>query len=141
MSQMTTAEKQAFLAGVHIGVLAIPRDGAAPLTAPLWYDYIPGGELRFLIGSNSQKSKLLRTGLPVSLCVQNEAPPYAYVTVSGPVVKISQSLLEEELRPIARRYLGVKAGDAYTDREGVENTVTVSVRLDQWLSVDYSKAG
>lgn len=138
---MTQAEKESFLAALHVGVLSIPREGAAPLTTPIWYQYSPGGELLVMTGTHSRKGKLLREGLPVSFCVQNESPPYAYVTVDGHVSSIRQSLMEEELRPLARRYLGKSGGDAYTDREGVTDTITVRVKIDHWLAVDYSKSG
>ena len=141
MTRMTQAEKESFLAALHVGVLSIPRDGAAPLSAPVWYQYSPGGELWVMTGTNSRKGKVLKEGLPVSFCVQNESPPYAYVTVDGHVSSIRQSLMEEELRPLARRYLGQTAGDAYADRDGVTNTITVRVKIDHWLAVDYSKTG
>ena len=35
-TRMTQEEREAFLADLHVGVLAIPADGA-PLTAPIWY--------------------------------------------------------------------------------------------------------
>jgi hypothetical protein len=46
---MTVAERQAFLAQVHVAVLAVAgEDGRAPLAVPVWYDYRPGGEPRAL---------------------------------------------------------------------------------------------
>ena len=44
--KMTAAEREAFLADLHVGVLSIAREGRAPLSAPIWYDYEPGGEPR-----------------------------------------------------------------------------------------------
>lgn len=141
MTRLTQSEKENFLAALHVGVLNIPRAGAAPLSAPVWYHYTPGGELWLMTGTNSRKGKLLKEGLPVSFCVQNETPPYAYVTIDGHVSSVRQALLEEELRPLARRYLGQTGGDAYADREGVADTITVRVQIERWLAVDYSKSG
>jgi nitroimidazol reductase NimA-like FMN-containing flavoprotein (pyridoxamine 5'-phosphate oxidase superfamily) len=42
---MTASEREEFLSGVHVGVLAVERAGRAPLAVPVWYDYEPGGEL------------------------------------------------------------------------------------------------
>lgn len=145
MAGLALEQKQTFLAGLHVGMLSIPRttpagEVAAPLTSPVWYGYEAGGELSFLTMNNSKKGKLLKVGLPVSFCVQDEKPPYAYVSVTGKVSRITESLLEKELRPIARRYLGTAGGDAYTDREGVENTITVAVAIDSWLAVDYGSS-
>ena len=141
MTRMTQDEKESFLAGLHVGVLSIPREGAAPLSAPIWYHYTPGQPLWLLTEASSRKGKLLREGLPVSFCVQNESPPYAYVSVEGRVHSIRPSTLEDELRPLARRYLGKSGGDAYTDREGVADTITVTIQIERWLAVDYSKTG
>jgi len=38
---MSRSEREAFLADVHVCVLAIERTGQAPLAVPIWYDYDP----------------------------------------------------------------------------------------------------
>ena len=140
MTRMTQKEKEQFLAGLHVGVLSLPRDGRAPLTVPVWYDYSPGGELWFLTGPESRKGRLLRVGGRLSLCAQTEAPPYRYVSVEGVVTSIRPADKEKEGRPMARRYLGQDMGDRYADEGETEASVTVRVRPEQWLAVDYGKA-
>ena len=55
-TRMSVDEREAFLANVYIRVLSIPRkEGAAPLTVPVWYDYEPGGEVWLITGSQSLK--------------------------------------------------------------------------------------
>ena len=39
--KLTRAERDAFLAGVHIAIIAIPEEGKGPLTVPVWYRYEP----------------------------------------------------------------------------------------------------
>ncbi len=41
---MTRQEREAFLADLHVGIISIDEPGRGPLTAPIWYDYEPGGE-------------------------------------------------------------------------------------------------
>ena len=48
MTSMTQAEKQAFLADVHVGVLALNDGDRGPLMVPMWYDYEPGESCGFL---------------------------------------------------------------------------------------------
>ena len=48
MATMSRDEREAFLADLHVGVLAINDSGQGPLTIPIWYDYQPGGELWIL---------------------------------------------------------------------------------------------
>jgi len=139
MTRMSQAEKEAFLADLHVGVLSLNQRGRAPLTVPIWYDYAPGGELWFQTGPDSRKGKLLTVGARVSLCAQTETPPYKYVSVEGVVTHISATDKEKDARPMARRYLGAKTGDRYVDRGSGEAGVTVRVRPEHWLAVDYGK--
>ncbi len=135
---MTQEEKETFLAGVHVGVLSLPRtDGGAPLTAPLWYGYEPGGALWFIVGRDSKKAALLREGGRVSLCAQQEAPPYKYVSVEGAVTSIAPS--RGEIEPMAIRYLGEEMGKRYAQGSDDAQNVTVRVQPDRWLAVDYGK--
>ncbi len=140
MTQMSQAEKREFLAGQHVGVLSIAQRGRGPLTVPVWYDYTPGGDLWFLTGPNSRKGRLLEVGVRVSLCAQTETAPYKYVSVEGPITSITPSDREREGRPMARRYLGAKMGDQYTDSSAADDSVTVRMKPERWLAVDYSKA-
>lgn len=139
---MTQREREAFLAGVHVGVLSIPEPGRGPLTVPVWYAYDPGGELRIVTGRTSRKGRLLEQAGRFSLCAQTEAPPYKYVSVEGPIVAIEASEVERDIRPLARRYLGVKGGDQYvaTAREVFDDGVLVRMRPERWLTADYAKS-
>jgi PPOX class probable F420-dependent enzyme len=142
-SIMTRAEAETFLAEVRIGVLSINEPGRGALTVPLWYDYEIGGELFFVTEGDSRKAKLLAEGQRVSLCVQDEATPYRYVSVEGPVQSISPANTEEHFRPLAHRYLGVEGGDRYiemdTDDAEDSQSIVVRVQPERWLSADYSK--
>ncbi len=141
---MSKAQREQFLAGVHVGVLAIPEPGRGPLNAPIWYGYEPGGELWVITGAASRKGRLLRTGVRVSLVAQSESAPYQYVSVEGPVVALEPVKDREGVRVLARRYLGERGGDAYvaaTWRSYDEDpNVLVRIRPERWLSVDYHAA-
>jgi PPOX class probable F420-dependent enzyme len=141
---MTRAEREAFLAGVHVGVLSIPEPGRGPLTAPIWYGYEPGGELWLVTGRDSRKGRLLHPGVRVSFVAQTEDAPYRYVSVEGPVTSVAPSPGEADERRLAHRYLGREGGDAYlaatADRRAAEPNVIVRIRPERWLTVDYRKA-
>jgi len=136
---MSQVEREAFLADVHVGVLAIARPTRGPLNVPIWYDYTPGGELWFITAADSRKGQLLRLGTRVSLCAQSEVAPYQYVSIEGPVVAIAPALVDAHLRPMARRYLGVAQGDRYAANSTDGESALVRVRPERWLSVDYRK--
>lgn len=138
---MTRGERETFLAGLHVGVISIPDEGRGPLTVPVWYAYEPGGELRVITSKTSRKGRLLEKAARFSLCVQTETPPYKYVSVEGPIAGIDRADVERDLRPLARRYLGTDAGDAYiasTRDEHLDN-VLIRMRPDRWLTVDFAK--
>ena len=139
MTAMTQHDKETFLAEVRVGILSVAREGRGPLTAPIWYGYVPGGDLRVMIGRNSRKAELLALGTRVSLCAQRESAPYAYVTVEGPVVRIEAGT-DEDIRELATRYLGPDEGKTYADTMSPGSGLTVTVRPETWLAVDYSRA-
>jgi PPOX class probable F420-dependent enzyme len=140
---MTVEEREAYLAGLHVGVVSVAGgDGRAPLAVPMWYRYEPGGLVSFITGEGSRKTAALRDTGRCTLCVQTEDPPYRYVTIEGPVVAI-EPVDDEERRLIARRYLGVEGGDAYMAATPDEprSSVTVRMRPQRWLSADFGKMG
>lgn len=141
--QMTKAERGAFLAGVHVGVISIAEPGRGPLTAPIWYGYEPGGELWIVTERASRKGRLLAQVARFSLCVQSEQPPYKYVSVEGPITAITPSDVERGRRPLARRYLGRDLGDRYIEAtdtpESRSANIRISLRPERWLTTDYAK--
>lgn len=107
------AEMTSFLAGLHVAVIGIAAEGRGPITVPIWYAYEPGDVIKILTFSDSLKARLLKVGVRFSLCVQDEAPPYKFVTVEGPVLSVHTADLAQEIKPIVYRYLGQKEGDRY----------------------------
>jgi nitroimidazol reductase NimA-like FMN-containing flavoprotein (pyridoxamine 5'-phosphate oxidase superfamily) len=140
---MSRDEREAFLSGVHVGVLSIHEEGRGPLTAPVWYAYEPGGEVQIVTERDSRKGRLLKEGMRISLCAQDEAPPYRYASVEGPVFRIDPSDVERNERQLAHRYLGPEDGDRYigsaTDDRDDDLMILVRMRPERWLTADYSK--
>src|SRR5512145_170500 len=141
---MTRAEREAFLAGVHVGVLSIAEPGRGPLSAPIWYGYEPGGEIWLVTGRDSRKGRLLAPGVRVGFVAQSEEAPYRYVSVEGPVTSVAPSPGDAEERLLAQRYLGPELGDAdvaaTAGRLASGPNVPVRSRAERWPSVDYRKA-
>jgi hypothetical protein len=126
---MSAAEREEFLAGVHVGLLSAAIGTARPtLTVPVWYSHQPGGLLTVLTGRCPVRP--VRAG----------RPPYRYVSAEGPVIS------EEEPRPaerlaMARRCLGAAGGQPVRRRQpgpGRENAAS-RMRPEHWLSPDQGK--
>ncbi len=133
---MTEDERQAFLADLHVGVLAVERSDGPPLAVPVWYRYSPGGDVELSTETGSVKGRLLRTAGRASLCVQKEDFPYAYVSVEGPIAFDDPD--HETRVDIASRYLGPEMGKAYVEGTSGDD-VLIRLTPERWFSVDYAK--
>lgn len=137
---MTLEERQAFLAEVHVGIIAIDEPDRGPLAVPVWYSYEPGGDVSVLMQSDSRKMVGIEAAGRFSLCAQTEAPPYKYVTAEGPISNVRPYDIETDLLEMATRYLGPEGGRHYIESAGTGgNGVLVSMTPEHWLSTDYSK--
>ena len=139
---MSKTEREAFLADVHVGVMSVSEEDRGPLTVPIWYTYVPGGEVRFVTGRESRKATLLRDTGRFTLCVQTETAPYKYVSVEGPIIGVATADVEADIRPLAHRYLGREIGDRYVAAvHGGTDDDSIVVRMlpERWLSADFAK--
>lgn len=141
---MTRAEREAFLAATHVGIVSIAEPGRGPLAVPVWYRYERGGAVRFVTGAQSRKARLLRTAGRVGFCVQSETPPYQYVSLEGPVT-LGEPDHERDVREVAIRYLGESMGEMYLAMMAADpdaaGSLLVTISPERWYSVDYRKLG
>jgi PPOX class probable F420-dependent enzyme len=138
MAKMNSDEREAFLAELHVGVVAVERQDRAPLAVPIWYGYRAGGDVLLWTTAGSVKEKLIRAAGRFSISAQVETPPYRYVTAEGPVTAIEPAQ-DATVREIAIRYLGEQEGNAFTDENLGSDSVIIRMRPERWLSTDYSK--
>jgi nitroimidazol reductase NimA-like FMN-containing flavoprotein (pyridoxamine 5'-phosphate oxidase superfamily) len=141
---MSRAEREAFLSGVHVGVISLADGARGALTVPIWYGYEPGDDLWIITERDSRKGKLLVKLERFSLCAQTESPPYKYVSIEGPIVALERADRERHGRVMAHRYLGKEGGDAYiaatsSSESSYDNSIVVRMRPERWLCVDYAK--
>ena len=140
---MTPAEREAFLAEVHVAVVTVADDrGRGPLAIPLWYDYQPGGEILLVTDRDSRKARLIRAAGRVTVCAQTQEMPYRYASAEGPVTRIDNTVTVEQRWEFARRYLGPEGADGYIDatRDATERMCAIHIRPEHWLTRDYTKA-
>ena len=136
--RMSRDEREEFLAGVHVGVLSVASgDGSGPLSVPVWYTYQPGGTLNVSTGRGTRKARAIVAAGRFSLCVQDEQPPYKYVTVEGPVAV--EDATDAERLELARRYLGTEGGDAFLAATPGIDQVMIRMIPERWSSVDYGQ--
>jgi nitroimidazol reductase NimA-like FMN-containing flavoprotein (pyridoxamine 5'-phosphate oxidase superfamily) len=133
---MTREEREAFLAGVHVGVLAIDEPGRGPLALPVWYEYADG-DMLVNIDDDTRKAELVRAARRATLTVQDETPPYKYVSVEGPATIEPRAGNDVTL---ASRYLGVELGEWYAQANPPTATsITLRLQPEHWRTYDFSK--
>jgi PPOX class probable F420-dependent enzyme len=136
MGAMTEVEWRDFVsAGTRTGKLATTRHDGRPHVMPIWF-VLDGQDLVFMTGRETVKGRALaRTGV-ASVCVDDDRPPYSFVTVSGPVA-ISVDLTEMlpfSIR-IAARYMGDELAEQYGRRNAVDGELLVRLRADHVVAV------
>jgi nitroimidazol reductase NimA-like FMN-containing flavoprotein (pyridoxamine 5'-phosphate oxidase superfamily) len=139
--EMSTAERQEFLAGLHVAVLSVAAgDTRGPLSVPVWYEYRPGGRVSVITGRHTQKALAIQAAGRMSLCAQDENPPYRFVSVEGPVV--AEDVEAAERLEMARRYLGAEGGDQYvaSNPDPEREMMVFRMRPERWAALDFGKA-
>ncbi|UAK31577.1 pyridoxamine 5'-phosphate oxidase family protein [Nocardia asteroides] len=134
---LTSEQRQEFLAQPHVAAFSVAAgSGRAPLTLPIWYHYSPGGEAWILTGPESRKMRYIREAGRFGLMVQQVEPTVRYVSVEGPVTRITP-MTDEQHREMAARYLPAESVDAYLKAaEAYGEQVAVFLRPERWLSAD-----
>ncbi|MGV9817083.1 pyridoxamine 5'-phosphate oxidase family protein [Nocardia xishanensis] len=130
-------ERQQFLAQPHVAALAVAAgQDRGPLNVPIWYQYSPGAEVWVLTGPESEKMRHIRQTGRFSLMVQRLEPTVRYVSVEGPVTRITP-MTDELHREMVARYLPPDKVDAYLRAaEAYGEQVAVYMRPEHWLSAD-----
>lgn len=134
VQKLTHAESLAFLGErPRTAKLATVRSDGRPHVAPIWFA-LDGEELVFTTWHTTVKAANLRRDPRVCLCVDDDAPPFAFVIVEG-LATFSEEpgeLLAWATR-IAGRYMGAEQAEAYGRRNGVPGELLVRVRPTRLL--------
>lgn len=128
---MSPDEVRAFLTSTpaRTGKLATTRKDGRPHVAPIWFAVDEDGSVLFNTGERTVKGRNLRRTGYAALCVDNERPPFDFVTVEGPVELIDDL---EQVRHwagmIGGRYMGADRSEEYGARNGVPGELLVRLR-------------
>lgn len=120
METMTEAEYHRFLLEQpRTGKLATVRADGRPHVTPIWFD-LDGDDLLFTTWHESVKAQNIQRDPRVTLCVDDEAPPFSYVIIEGTaeIMKSADELLHWATR-IAGRYMGADQAEAFGRRNAV----------------------
>jgi PPOX class probable F420-dependent enzyme len=134
--QMTQDETRAFLLeGTRTAALATVRPDGRPHVAPIWFT-LDCNDLLFNTGENTVKGANLQRDGRVALMVDDEEPPFAFVSIEGDV-SLSDDLdtMRYWATRIAARYMGEDQAEAYGKRNAVPGELLVRVRPTKIMAV------
>ena len=114
--------------GTRTGKLSYLAASGRPLVAPVWF-VVEDGSLVFNTNKDTAKGRALARDPRVSLCVDLEEPPYAFVQVQGEA-ELSEDPAElvRTATAIAARYMGAGRAGEFGQRNGVPGELVVRLR-------------
>lgn len=126
--------------GTFTGKLAtVKKDGSSHIV-PIWF-VLDGGkksggsrkgddDIIFTTDGTSVKAKNIQRDNRVSICVDDQTPPFSFVIVygTGKIHHCKQSELFRFATKIAQRYMGKENAELYGKRNSTEGEVLVRIK-------------
>jgi PPOX class probable F420-dependent enzyme len=114
MRELNDAEVKAFLLeGTRTAKLAVVRKDGSPFVTPVWFLIDDDGAIVFETERRSIKGYAIARDPRVSLCVEDDRPPFGFVRVDGEaeITEDPPDLVDWTTR-IAARYMGQDRAEA-----------------------------
>lgn len=103
--------------------------------APVWF-VLDGDDLVFNTGEATVKGRNLARDGRVSLCVDDERPPYAFAVVQGRAeLSSDMTQMRHWATRIAARYMGEESAEQYGARNAVPGELLVRVRIEKVVAL------
>ena len=136
MTEMSKGEIKKFLMqGTLTGKLATVKNDGSSHVVPIWFTVYTGnsgrkGDIIFTTSSTSLKARNIQRDNRVSICVDDQMPPFSFVTVYGiaEIKEYKQNDLFKLATIIAERYMGKRNAEAYGRRNSTKGEVLVRVK-------------
>jgi PPOX class probable F420-dependent enzyme len=129
MHRMAEDEWHAFvMEGTRTGKVATARKDGRPHVVPVWF-VLDGEDVVFTTSARSVKGQALRRDRYACMCVDDQAPPFSFVMIEGPV-ELSSDLdeLGRVATRIGRRYMGDDRGEEFGVRNATDGELLVRLR-------------
>ena len=119
----------------------VKKDGSSHVV-PIWFALDNGnsrakvGDIIFTTGDTSVKANNIQRDNRVSICIDDQIPPFSFVTIFG-TAKIhpyKQKEVFKWAKKIAERYMGKRNAEAYGKRNSKEGLVLVRIKPTRILA-------
>lgn len=130
MRTMSEQEWRDFVThGTRTGKVAVTRSDGRPHVTPVWIT-LDGDDLVFTTHESGVKARALRGNPHVAICVDEDTPPYSFVSIQGEATLVDDLA---EVRRIATlvggRYMGADRAEEFGARNGVPGEYAVRVAI------------
>jgi PPOX class probable F420-dependent enzyme len=107
--------------------LAVVRADGSAHAAPVWAE-LDGGQIVFMTSADTVKGKAILRGPRVSLCWDDERPPFSFVIISGVAATSADPAdLVRRATRIRGRYMGAHRAEEFGRRNAVPPELVVRV--------------
>ena len=122
------------LSGNRTGKLATVRADGRPHVVPIWFT-LRDDHVVFNTHESSVKATNMRREPRVAIAVDDQAPPYSFVTIEG-IATLGEDdpQLVEIATEIGGRYMGVDRAEEYGARNGVRGELVVRGPMSKVIS-------
>ena len=144
MTEMSKAEIGRFLMrGTFTGKLATVKKDGSSHVVPIWFVLDDNSNSRGKIGniifttdSTSVKANNIQRDNRVSICIDDQIPPFSFITIFGTakIYPYKQKEVFKWAKKIAQRYMGKKNAEAYGRRNSTEGAVLVQIKPTRILA-------
>lgn len=116
--------------------IATARPDGRPHVTPIWFA-LDDEDLIFTTWHESVKAVNLAANPWVSICIDDDAPPFTFVKLDGTAtVSTNPDALRFWATRIARRYMGEAQAEAYGQRNSVDGELLVRVTVTALMGRD-----
>ncbi|MEV0279696.1 PPOX class F420-dependent oxidoreductase [Streptomyces sp. NPDC050610] len=135
-AKMSKDQWQAFLSeSTRTAKVSTVRADGSPHIAPVWF-LLDGDDLVFNTGADTVKGRNLARDSRISVCVDDDRPPFSFVTLQGRAELIDDlAEVRAWATRIGARYMGEERGEEFGARNGVPGELLVRVRIDKVVAL------
>ncbi|MEV0261990.1 PPOX class F420-dependent oxidoreductase [Streptomyces sp. NPDC050617] len=135
-AKMSKDQWQAFLSeSTRTAKVSTVRADGSPHIAPVWF-LLDGDDLVFNTGADTVKGRNLARDSRISICVDDDRPPFSFVTLQGRAELIDDlAEVRAWAARIGARYMGEERGEEFGERNGVPGELLVRVRIDKVVAL------
>ncbi len=115
--------------------IAVVRKDGSPAVAPIWVA-LDGEDVVFTTGLDTLKGKAIARDPRVSLCWDDDRPPFAFVTLSGTATIVDDlDQVYDWAGRLGARYMGADRAEEYAKRNGVPGEALIRVRPERVIAM------